>query len=303
VVVVQDGVLADDRRVVAAELQGDPGEAAGGHLHDPLAAVDAAGEADLGDVGVVDQAGHLAVPAGDHVEHARGQLLGDPLHQPGGGQRRGRRGLHDRGVAGQQGVREGGGEDRERPVERHDHGDHADRLVGHGGLHRDARGRRQHLGRLDLTGEGQRQLPADLEDQGVDPGLVHDLAVLQGEDAGVLVALVGEALDGGGHLGGALGGRQRRPRRVGGLRRGDGVGHVGLGRRGRGADDDAGPGGVDDLEDVGGAPCLAADVEPRRHRGGRVRGARHADHLSVGVLTGAGRSTEMSPTALFTCER
>ena len=232
-----------------------------------------------------------------------GELLGDPLDQPGGGQRRRGRRLDDRGVAGQQRVRQRRGEDRDGPVERHDHGHHADRLVGHGGLDRDPRRRGQHLGGLDLVGEGQRELPADLEHQGVHPRLVHDLAVLQRQDPGVLVALVGEPLDRGGHLRGPLRGGQRRPGRVGGLRRGDRVGHVLL-RRGRGgAHHHAGAGGVHHLQHVAGGPLLASDVEPRGHRGRRAHRARHADrHLSVFPFVGAsavGRAPGPGPLRKF----
>ena len=38
---------------------------------------------------------------------------------------------------------------------------------------------------------GEREVPADLEDEGVDPALQADLAVLLAEDRGVLVPLVG----------------------------------------------------------------------------------------------------------------
>ena len=134
-----------------------------------------------------------------------GQLLGDALHDARRRQRRRGRRLDDRGVAGQQRVRERGAEDRDRPVERHDDGDDAERLV---------RRRSSRPGCPGTTGSTlpvstssasiEREVPADLEDERVDPGLEADLAVLLRQDRGVLVAVVGDALDRGGHLRGAL---------------------------------------------------------------------------------------------------
>ena len=102
-----------------------------------------AGEAHLRDVGVLDEPGHVLVLAGDDVEHAGRQLLGDALDDSRRRERRRGRRLDDRGVAGQQRMRQRGAQDRDRPVERHDHRDDAERLVGHLGGHRDRAGDRR----------------------------------------------------------------------------------------------------------------------------------------------------------------
>ena len=127
--VVENRVLQNDGRIVAAQFQRDAREARRGHFHDLLAAAHRAGEADLGDVGVADQRGHVGIRASDDVEHAWRQLLGNALHDACRGQRRRQRRLHDDGVARQQRMRQRRAKDGNRPVEGHDDGDHAQRLV------------------------------------------------------------------------------------------------------------------------------------------------------------------------------
>ena len=194
--VVDDGILQHDGRVVAAQLEGDAGETVRGHFHHFLAATDRSREADLGHVGIANERAHVSVGAGDDVQDAGGQLLGDSLHDPRGCKRRRQRRFHDDRVARQQRVRQGGAENGDRPVERDDDGHHAQRLIGHGGLHGNgAENRGQNLGSIDLIGETQCQLPAQLQHQRVDPGLEANLAVLLGEDGGVLVPAFRHALE------------------------------------------------------------------------------------------------------------
>ena len=75
-----------------------------------------------------------------------------------------------------------------------------------GRLDRDAGHDGEHLAGVDLVGEHQRQVPADLEDERVDPGLEADLAVLLRQDGGVLVARRRRCPRSRRHLLGALGG-------------------------------------------------------------------------------------------------
>ena len=115
-------------------------------------------------------AGHVLVLAGDDVEHAGRQLLGDALHDAGRRQRRRGRRLDDRGVAGQQRVRQRRAEDRDRPVERHDHRDHAERLVRHDRSRPGCRARPGSVLPVSTSSAmHQGEVPADLEHERVDP--------------------------------------------------------------------------------------------------------------------------------------
>jgi len=88
-------------------------------------------------------------------------------------------GFDDDGVTREQRVRQGSAEDGDRPVERHDDGDDAERLVGHRRPHGNrARDGRQLLRRVHFVREGESELPPQLEDERIDPGLLEDLAVL-----------------------------------------------------------------------------------------------------------------------------
>ena len=75
-----------------------------------------------------------------------------------------------------------------------------ERLVRHLGGDRDAGHHGKCLARVDLVGDHQREVPADLEDQGVDPGLDADLAVLLRQDRRIRVPVVRDAGDRLGHL-------------------------------------------------------------------------------------------------------
>ena len=115
-----------------------------------------------------------------------GQLLGDALDDARRRQRcRGRR-LHDRGVAREQGVGKCGAQDRDRPVERHDHRDDPERLVGHVGGDRDAPGTTGSVLPVSTSSAmHQGEVPSDLEQQCVDPSLEPHLAVLLRQDRGI----------------------------------------------------------------------------------------------------------------------
>ena len=125
------GVGEDDVRGLAAELERDALDRRGGAFHHGAADLGRAGEADLRDVGMLDEA--LAddrALADDDVEHA----LGDPglereLGEPERGERRQLRRLeHDGVAAGERGA-ELPRRDVEREVPRDDQPDDAERLA------------------------------------------------------------------------------------------------------------------------------------------------------------------------------
>ena len=182
---VEHRVVQDERRVVAAELKCHVGDVRRGHRHDPLAAADRAGEADVPDPRVADddRADHV-VRAGDHVEHARRQRANqvpERLHRR---QRRGGRRLHDHRVAGHQRGGQGRGEDRERPVERVDDRDDA---AGQPGDRRVERRALDVLLDVELGRVLRRLVEAAGEDGEVDERLEPDLPVLPRQDVGARV--------------------------------------------------------------------------------------------------------------------
>jgi ParB family chromosome partitioning protein len=130
-IAVQIGVVEDDVGRLAAELQADLLEPRRRALVDPLAAHLAAGEGDLGDIGV----GHQRRPqfraeAGHHVDHA-GREAG-LLDQLGEGERGGGgelRGLEHHRVARRQRRRQLPAGEQQRRVPRRDRHHHAQGLV------------------------------------------------------------------------------------------------------------------------------------------------------------------------------
>ena len=163
-------------------------------------------------------------------------------------------------------MRQRSAEDGDRPVERHDDGDHAQRLVGHRGCHRDGTGNRgQHFRRVDFVGVVQRQLPAQLEHQRIDPGFKADLAVLLRQDRRIVIAVLGNAAECRQHPLGTLLRRQGGPGRVCGLRAGDGITDILRRSRGAKADDYARLGGIGNRYLVRGLPFLAPDVQRSGH--------------------------------------
>ena len=127
---VEVGVVEDDVRALAAELQGEALGRRRRGAHHQAADLGRAGEADVLHVGVADQRrADLAVP-GEHVDDARrdARLLadrGDPQHR----HRRLLGRLHHHRAAGgeRRGELEGAGHDREVPGQ--DEGGDADRLA------------------------------------------------------------------------------------------------------------------------------------------------------------------------------
>ena len=279
--VVDDGVFEEDRRVVAAQFQGDPSERLRGHLHHPLAAVHRSGEANLCDVGVLNQARHVLVLAGDDVQHPGRELLCYALHELGGGKRRGRRRLDDRRVPGQQRVRKGCAQDRDRPVERDDDRGHTQRLVRHLRVDGDRAGHRgEGVVGVDLVGEHESKVPADLEHECVDPRLEADLAVLLRQDRRVLVTVIRDPGDRLGHQACALFRAQSRPRRKSLFRGSNRVGDV-LRRSGRGlADNRARLSWVRDLQRLVGEPFGSPDEQTGPYTSLRQR-VRHPAPLCV----------------------
>ncbi len=126
---VEVGVVEDDDRVLAAELEVDVLEVVGGGLRHQDAGLARAGEGDHGHVGVAHEpvAGLLAV-AVDEVDDAVGQPgLGEQLDEALGQERRVLGGLEHDGVAADERGRELPGRDRDREVPRRDRADDADR--------------------------------------------------------------------------------------------------------------------------------------------------------------------------------
>ncbi len=98
------GILEDDERGLAAQLQVNSLEGVGGGLHHLLAGSGRAGQRDHPQVGMFDQCLAGVVAAGDHVEYSVGDagLLGQfPEHEGGPGSAGG--GLQHRGASGRQG--------------------------------------------------------------------------------------------------------------------------------------------------------------------------------------------------------
>ena len=92
---------------------------------------------DLGDPRVLhEHRADLGVATADDVEHAGRQRGGDALERQHERQRRRRRRLDDGRVAGHEGLRQRCGEDRQRPVERDDDRDHAERQARDRGVQR-----------------------------------------------------------------------------------------------------------------------------------------------------------------------
>ena len=128
------GVVEDDERCVAAQLEAEPLDLRGGAGHDRAAGRCGAGEGDLPDERVIEQL-FLERPGragGDHVEGAGREpgIVGDA----GDGerrQRRGRRRLQDDAAPGSQGRRDLAGDHRGREVPGRDRGDRPDGLAQH----------------------------------------------------------------------------------------------------------------------------------------------------------------------------
>ena len=125
-------VLADDERILAAQLEVDARDAFGADDGDPLARVDGAGECDAVDPVVADDPLADLARAGEQVDDAGGEVV----EAVGEGQRRERRqlgGLADDRVPGRESGRELPREEQQRVVPRHDAGDDAHRLLQHQG--------------------------------------------------------------------------------------------------------------------------------------------------------------------------
>ncbi len=159
--VVRVDVPEDDRRVIAAEFQGQALQRPGGARHHLLAGRGGAGERDLGHVGVAGEGGSQVVLIDDDVDDACRQDPGAEFAQPERRQRRGRGRLgHDRDP-GEQGRRDLEDQEDHREVPRRDGRDDAEGLVPADHLLRGIL--LEHLGRQVQRGE-----VADRADRPVD---------------------------------------------------------------------------------------------------------------------------------------
>ncbi len=193
---VEVGVVEDDDRRLATELEVQPLDLVGGDPCDVLAGVRVAGHRHHPDLGVADErVADDRAAAGDHVEHARRQDVGRDLGQDQRRQRGPDGRLEDDRVAGREGRADLPAGHHDRVVPRRDGRDHAHRFAA------DERGVAFHVLVRGLALEQARG--AREEPQVVD----HDRDLVdRGGDrlAGVLrleaTQLVGPCLDGIGEL-------------------------------------------------------------------------------------------------------
>ena len=123
------GVVEHDRRVVAAEFQGQALQRPGGTDHHLLACHGGAGERDLGHVRVAGKGGPEIVLIDDDVDDARRQEAGAEFAEFERRQRRGRGRLGHHRVAGEQRRRDLDQQQQQREVPRRDGRDDAERPV------------------------------------------------------------------------------------------------------------------------------------------------------------------------------
>ena len=218
------GVREHDLGRLAAELERDAREVAGGALGDVDAGLGRAREGDLVDAGVAHERAPDGGPvAGDDVEHAvRDARLGDQLGELERGDRRVVARLDDHGAAGREGRGELPREQQQRRVPGHDRGDHADRdalregdevrLVGRDAL---ARELVRPAGEVAEPGREREHLPAELPQQ-----LARVARLQLRQPVGVALDQVGEPV----HQPRALEASGRAPLALeGGAGRGDGA--------------------------------------------------------------------------------
>ena len=191
---LQVGVCEHDRGRLAPELQGDPFDGTRGAGHDLPPDLGGAGEGDLGDVRVLDQAGADHRPlAGYHLEHPLGQPgVEGELGQAEGGEGGGLGRFDHDGVAGGEGRPHLPRGDRDREVPGDDGPDHAERLVKghvHPAGHRDGGAAvLVHRARVEVQHLGHHpDLIATLADRLAHVGRLH-----LGQLLGVVLDLGGE---------------------------------------------------------------------------------------------------------------
>ena len=127
---LQIGILEDDARIDAAELEVDARESCGGFGRDARAHRRRSGERNAGHVGVLDERiADVGAGAGHDVGDAGRQVRHRALRHSQRGQRRQLRRLHDHGVAGGDRRRHLPRHQQERIVERGDAGHDAQRLL------------------------------------------------------------------------------------------------------------------------------------------------------------------------------
>ena len=298
---VEVGVTEHDDPVLAAELEADPLEPAGGQLGDPTTRRRVAGEADHRDIRVGHQrVADLGAGAGHEVDRAgREAGLDHQLDEQRGAQRRVARRLEHDGVAGHERGHHLPARDGDREVPGGDDPGHAERL---------ANAHRPLVGQLRRGGVAEHPASLPCHQEGdVDPlldvaaGLREHLAHLAGHGPGEALLVVGheraEAVQDLAALR-RRGGTPASERGAGGRH---GVGDVGRGRDLEAADHLAGVGRVDRVERPAGRGVqpLPADEQPveRRLRGpGAGRARRRVRHLRP-VRTPSRRSRRRPGTA------
>jgi len=138
--------------------------------------------------------------------------------------------------------------------------DDAQRLVQHG--RGDGRAD-EHALLVDLVDVRERLVRPQVEDEEVDPGLAERLAVLLGEQARVLVAVLDERVHRLADASGALAGRHARPLGERGAGRDHGVDGVLPGRRCRRADEGVRVRRVEDVDDTVAVTASPVDEQLR----------------------------------------
>ena len=226
------GVVHDDDRVLAAELEVDVLEVVGGRLRDRDSRLARAGEGDDRDVRVADEplAGLLAVAVHEVDDPVRQARLAEQLDEALGQERRVLRRLQHDGVPADERGRELPGGDRDREVPGRDRADDADRHPHrHLELVAQLRGRRLAEEAAALAGHVDRHVDRLLD---VAAGLREHLAHLAAHQLRQLVLLLLEQAREAEEDVAALGRRHEPPLLERGLRRLDGAIDV-LGRRAR----------------------------------------------------------------------
>ena len=213
---VHVGVVEDEARRLAAELQRDALQVGLRRLDDLLAGRVLAGEGDLVDVGVAGERGAgTFAEARDHVDHARREAdLGDDLGETKRRERRLLRGLQDDRAAGRERGAELVAAHEQREVPRDDRADHSDGLAPHVGVEV-AEGGSSDLA-FDLRGPARVVAKEIRGERDVDDVRLGDrLAVVERLELGELVVELADARTEAPEQVGALGRRQVAPGREG----------------------------------------------------------------------------------------
>jgi hypothetical protein len=193
------GVVADDHRVLAAELEDDGGEVVDAGLEDALAVADRSGEDDLVDAGG-DEGGAGGAVAGDELDEVDAVALGaqglvEDLLDAGGGPGGPLADLHEGGVAGHDRGDRGGEHVLQREVPRADDADDAERVVLDAGRLVDQEAGGDLLRPEGLLGVGQVPAHGLAHGPQLDGGVLEGLAGVAGDHAAQLVAVLEDVVE------------------------------------------------------------------------------------------------------------